>query len=444
MTPSTKRELLCLLLCLSSSTSAGCFLIGEVESPATDIFTGDVGLSDAQIARADLSVDQGTPRDEGVDASTAQPWWDERWRGRVQFTVGALTQRYPLSVTLPLLVSKEDVEGAADDGRDFRVLDRDHREVPFQIERSPGQTWRLWIKLDSLGEGDTYWLYFDNPTALPPEGESLWGEDYLRVLHFDRQGNSHLLFDESTRAGHATLQAHDPSGPVGVATFEPAMGGTAVVLGDAHYIDIKSEEQVSAEEARDLSVERGEALTFWALVQIDPVEGDQPESYLWDAQTLCRGVRSRLSPDVELFVELFHHAEGSPFCKDAGQDMPRFTVDAIITEPHVIDHTQWHAITAIYDLITEQMTVYIDDGPARIASLPHREQMPSTFSADRALRLGCSTDCTSASGQRSRLRGRFDEFHALDGAVSADWVALQSRAARGRLMALQAAERREQ
>jgi hypothetical protein len=138
-----------------------------------------------------------------TDAGACPPdWWDCAW-----------THRRPISLTyggepltnFPVYVSLDDgrfdFDVAASEGRDIRFVVGDEVLPHELVIWQPGGATELWVRLPTLAEDASLFLYYGNPDAPSVDAPAeVWSEGYFAVLH---------LLDESDSLGALALAPFD-------------------------------------------------------------------------------------------------------------------------------------------------------------------------------------------------------------------------------------------
>ena len=417
---------------------AGCSLVSDLQSD--EGFVPDMGLlpEDMITQVADDARTLTPPLDMTEDMAeyvAEQPWWDARWSSRVSLRVDVLEQ--PLgAITLPIEVDTSVLDQGLmqSAGEDLRLVDATGELVPMWVERSPGERLRVWARLSALHEGDTYWLYYGNKTApalTEDAAEPLWAEGYLRALHFDTQGNNFWILDHAPRARHATIAKLDEQAS-SLGEFVSARAGSALRIGHEHYVSMRRDDEVTDEEREELSVARGAALTFWAVVRMDENSLHQ-RRYLWNSDLVCRGLRAHVTTQREVIATIIDHERDRPLVCDDNAESPSHYYTGVVSPPLAVEEARWHVIAVVYDWIDYRLSIYIDEDLA--GQRPLDDHGPDfTTESFAPLALGCNARCDMLTEPiRGALLGDLDEFHALDHVVTPEWISARSRAIHGRL-----------
>lgn len=167
-------------------------------------------------------------------------WFDTDFKRRVLLTVQA-PQITGTHIDYPFLFNQifGDLVNMKSGGEDIRFVSEDGATVfPVEIQAANNGTGELtaWSKIPSISGNFEFYMYYDNPTALPLDPKQVWpigGENYVYHMNqspgtiLDSTGNSAIQFGTQPTAVGKIGNATSFNGTTEIQTFTDPTAGHA-------------------------------------------------------------------------------------------------------------------------------------------------------------------------------------------------------------------------
>ena len=375
--------------------------------PLTD--TDMVNITVNPVNDAPVALNDGYAVAE--DSMLIVGWWDTDWSRRRQITfnntnVGGFAPAETLSnfpVLLVLNSTNVDYSLTQDDGGDLRFFDADGTPLAYEVERwdETGSSY-VWVKVPQIdiGATDSITMYYGNATVADGEDSSaVWaGTGYRSVYHLD---------DVGPTVEDATSTNYD-----GTAT-NGASGGQTGRIGPAYGFDA-TDDYIDLGDDRSF-LDGASAATFSAWVNLDDNDGLNPNIIL--SASINNGGApsgtSRMAIELDPFgdVKFIVRSDDS-------------AVTTVLTTGTPVTAGTWHYITGVVDVVTDQVTVYVDGVARPITAGPYT--LPGTAfpnSPSASASIGSSDE-----GAGPYFDGRIDEARIATAARTAGWIQAEYRA----------------
>ena len=375
--------------------------------PLTD--TDMVNITVNPVNDAPVALNDGYTVAE--DSTLTVGWWDTDWSGRQQITfnntnVGGFAPAETLSnfpVLLVLNSTNVDYSSTQDDGGDLRFFDADGTPLAYEVERwdETGSSY-VWVKVPQIdiGATDSITMYYGNAAVADGEDQSaVWaGTGYRAVYHLD---------DATPTVEDATSTNYD-----GTAT-NGASGGQPGRIGLAYGFDA-TDDYINLGDDRSF-LDGASAATFSAWVNLDDNDGLNPNIIL--SASINNGGApsgtSRMAIELDPFgdVKFIVRSDDS-------------AVTTVFTTGTPVTAGTWHYITGVVDVVTDQVTVYVDGVARPITPGPYTlpgAAFPNSPSASAS--IGSSDE-----GAGPYFDGRIDEARIATSARTAGWIQAEYRA----------------
>ncbi len=345
------------------------------------------------------------------DSTLTVGWWDTDWTVRRQITfnntnVGGFAPAETLSnfpVLLVLDAAKVDYALTQDDGGDLRFFDADGTPLAYEIERwdEAGNSY-VWVKVPQIdiGATDSITMYYGNASVADGEDSSaVWaGTGYRSVYHLD---------DVGPTVQDATSTNYD-----GTAT-NGATGGQTGQIGSAYGFDA-ADDYINLGDDRSF-IDGASAATFSAWVRPNDNDGVNPNIIL-SASINSGGApsgTSRMAIELDPFGDIKFIVRA-----DDSANTTVFTTGTPVTAG------TWHYVTGVVDLVTNEVTVYVDGVARPITAGPYT--LPGTAFPNSP--SGSASIGSSDEGAGPYFDGRIDEARIATAARTAGWIQAEYRA----------------
>ena len=375
--------------------------------PLTD--TDVVNITVNPVNDAPVALDDGYTVAE--DSTLTVGWWDTDWSRRQQITfnntnVGGFAAAETLSnfpVLLVLNATNVNYSFTQDDGGDLRFFDADGTPLAHEVERwdETGSSY-VWVKVPQIdiGAADSITMYYGNAAVADGEDQSaVWaGTGYRAVYHLD---------DATPTVEDATSTNYNGAATNGASGGQPGRIGLGYGF-DAtdDYIDLGDDRSF---------LDGASAATFSAWVNLDDNDGLNPNIIL--SASINNGGApsgtSRMAIEVDPFgdVKFIVRSDDS-------------AVTTVFTTGTPVTAAAWHYITGVVDVVTDQVTVYVDGVARPITPGPYTlpgAAFPNSPSASAS--IGSSDE-----GAGPYFDGRIDEARIAAAARTAGWIQAEYRA----------------
>ncbi len=375
--------------------------------PLTD--TDVVNITVNPVNDAPVALNDGYTVAE--DSTLTVGWWDTDWSRRQQITfnntnVGGFAPAETLSsfpVLLVLNSTNVDYSLTQDDGGDLRFFDGDGAPLAYEIERwdETGNSY-VWVKVPQIDIGATDWItmYYGNASVADGEDSSaVWaGTGYRSVYHLD---------DVGPTVQDATSTNYD-----GTAT-NGATGGQTGQIGTAYGFDA-ADDYINLGDDRSF-IDGASAATFSAWVRPNNNDGVNPNIIL-SASINSGGApsgTSRMAIELDPFGDIKFIVRSND-----SADTTVFTTGTPVTA------LTWHYITGVVDVVTNEVTVYVDGVARPITAGPYT--LPGTAFPNSS--SGSASIGSSDEGAGPYFDGRIDEARIATAARTPGWIQAEYRA----------------
>ena len=139
-----------------------------------------------------------------------QFWFNLSWNKRTPLTINP-SQVPTTQNNFPLLINSTFTDLIGESEAELRFAGLDNIQLEYEIQEFNTLTGKLiaWVKLSSVSDGDTIYIYYDNPIAIDEQdSHAVWDVNYSAVYHMNQSSGDVL---DSTINGRDGTPAGNPT-----------------------------------------------------------------------------------------------------------------------------------------------------------------------------------------------------------------------------------------